>query len=139
MNMRYYDECHSLNVTRLLYDDLGIDDKYRTERRHSFFTVEQHASYLNEMELGDELSVHARIIGRSDVAVHVMSFMLNRSRDRIASTVEHLWIHVDLDRRKAANILPDIAIKLDRHIEASKSMEWTAPVCGSIRISGERD
>ena len=67
-----------------------------------------------------------------------MWFMLDRTRDRLANTLEWVTLHVDLDARRAAPFGPEVAAELDRQIEHGRSLDWAAPVCGVMGLSGRR-
>ena len=120
------------------YASLGMDEAYFTERRRGIMDVEHHLHYLAEILVGDVVAVHTRVLERSEKAVHGMWFMLDRTRDRLANTLEWLTLHVDLDARRAAPFGDEVAAELDRQIEHGRTLAWAAPVCGVIGLRGGR-
>ena len=112
----------------------GLDQSYRSERGMALFTAEHHLAYLSELREGDKFSVHARILGRTDKAVHLMTFLLDRSRQRLSNTLEIMLVHVDLTTRRAVAIPDDIAAGLDKYIAQSDALDWAAPTSGAIAV-----
>lgn len=111
----------------------GLDQSYRSERGMALFTAENHLTYLSELREGDKFSVHVRILGRTDKAVHLMTFLLDRTRDRLSNTLEIMVVHVDLATRRAVAIPEDIAAGLDKYIDRSAALDWAAPTSMSLR------
>jgi acyl-CoA thioester hydrolase len=134
MNIRHYLELNAEGTTILCDGHLGIDDAYRAERRMGIFTAEHHLRYYSELHLGEELSVHVRVLERSDKAVHMMGLLVDDTHDRLANTLELLLVHVDMDTRKAVGMPRDIAAGFDREIETGAALEWAAPVCGAMGV-----
>ncbi|MGW1026793.1 thioesterase family protein [Streptomyces sp. NPDC002577] len=133
MNIRHYLELDARS-TSLLCEEVGIDDSYRANRRMGVFTAEHHLRYYSEMHEGEKLSVHTRVLARSAKAMHMMAFLLDRTHERLAHTLELVLVHVDLDTRRATPIPDDIAAGFDRHIAEDAGLDWPAPVCGVMGI-----
>jgi acyl-CoA thioester hydrolase len=114
--------------------DIGIDDAYRANRRMSTFTVEHHLRYFSELREGDKLSVHPRVLDRSDKVVHILTLLLDRTRERLASTTEIVLVHVNIDTRRPVPMPDDIAAGWDRHIAAATTLAWPAPLCGVMGV-----
>ncbi|MEW2570675.1 thioesterase family protein [Streptomyces sp. NPDC047070] len=133
MNIRHYLELDALSTT-LLCEEIGIDDGYRTERRMGVFTAEHHLRYFSEMHEGEKLSVHVRVLARSSRAVHMMTFLLDRTHGRLANTLELLLVHVDMDARRAVPLPDDIAAGFDRFLSEDGHLAWQAPVCGVMGV-----
>lgn len=133
MNIRHYLELDARS-TELLCAEIGIDDRYRAERRLGVFTAEHHLRYYSEMQEGEKVSVHARVLARSARVVHMMAFLLDRTHDRLANTLELTLVHVDMDTRRAIPMPDDIADGFDRYIAEDARLRWTAPVCGAMGI-----
>ena len=113
---------------------LGIDERYFSERRLGIMDLEHHLVYLAEVHVGDEVAVHSRVLERSDKVVHGMWFLLNRTRDELANTLEWVSLHVDLEARRATPFSAEVASALDREIEQSRTLDWEPPVCGVMGL-----
>ncbi len=133
MNIRHYLELDTWSVV-VICEDVGIDDIYRTQRRMGVFTAEHQLRYYREMQEGAKLSVHARVLARSDKAAHLMAFLVDRTNDRLANTLELVLVHVDLESRRVTPMPDDIADGFDRYVQQSAEQTWEAPVCGVMGV-----
>jgi acyl-CoA thioester hydrolase len=138
MNVRHYLELCAQGTSIVCYDQVGIDDDYRAERRMGVFTAEHHLSYFSELHLGEELSVHVRTLERSDKVVHMLGLLVDDTHDRLANTLEVTLVHVDMDARSAVPIPDDIAAGFDREIAVSEALDWAAPVSGAMGVRRRR-
>ncbi|WP_052915017.1 thioesterase family protein [Protofrankia coriariae] len=133
MNVRFYlilgAEAVGLHAERI-----GIDSAYHEQRRMGVFTAEHHLRYFSELSLGDKLSVHSRFLDRSRRAGHIMSFLLDRERDRLAYTLELIVVHMDTTTRRPVDMPDDIARGFDEQIALSRALNWPAPTCGVMGI-----
>jgi acyl-CoA thioester hydrolase len=134
MNVRHYLELCASGTNILCYDQVGIDDDYRAERRMGVFTAEHHLSYYSELHQGEKLSVRVRVLARSDKVVHMIGLLVDDTHDRLANALEVTLVHVDLDTRKAVALPEEIATAFDRAIAVSDTLDWDAPVCGAMGV-----
>lgn len=116
---------------------IGLGEGYIDERNLSTFTVEHHLRYLSELRLGDELTVHTRILERSDKIIHTIVFVLDRTREALAATCETVLIHIDLGTRRPVSFPDDIAKGLDTLID-DHAVAWPAPLSGSMGVRPSR-
>ena len=137
MNVLHYLDWGSRGADALVRR-AGVDDAYRSERGMGLFTAEHHLAYYGELKEGDKFSVHARVLDRSDKALHLMTFLADRSAGRLSNTLEILLVNVDLQKRRATGLPADIAAAFDACIRRSRDMSWTAPTCGAIGITASR-
>ena len=133
MNVLHYLDWGSRGAEALV-ERAGIHDAYRATRRMGLFTVEHHLAYYGELRRGETFSVHARALERSDKVLHLMTFLVDRSANRLANTLEILLVHVDLETRRATDLPADITAAFDADIARSRKLDWSAPVCGAIGI-----
>ncbi|MBF6451137.1 thioesterase family protein [Nocardia elegans] len=133
MNVLYYLARNSAAADAIVRE-VGVDDDYRQKRRLGLFTTEHPLAYYSELRLGANFSVYGRVLARSDKAIHMMTFLLDRDHDRLANTLEIMLIHVDLERRRATPLPEDAAVALDEQLATSSALAWDAPTCGVIGI-----
>lgn len=122
----YIDENGHMNITKYFdlgawapwkrMNALGVGDDYIERRQQSFFTVEHRIKYLSELRLGEALSVRPAIVARTGKAAHGISFVVDEARDRIACTMEILYVHVSMETRRAEPIPDDVAAAFDAEI-----------------------
>ncbi len=114
-------------------DQMGLDQDYIDIRRLTVFTAEQHIRYFAELRLDQDLSVHTRLLGRSDKVLHAMAFLVNRSTNALACSFEVTLVHVGMDTRAAEPFPVDIADRIDLTLK-DDNFSWPAPVCGVMGI-----
>ena len=112
---------------------MGLTQAHLAERRTSIFDAEHHLLYMGEVMIGDEVAVHGRMLDRSEKAVHGIAFLLNLTREEVASTLEWVSIHVDLDSRRPTPWADDIAAAIDEAL-AADAVDWEPPLCGSMGV-----
>jgi acyl-CoA thioester hydrolase len=137
MNIRHYLDNGAFSAD-VICRRVGIDDAYRTQRRMGVFTAEHHLRYFAEMHEGDKFTVHTRVLERSAKVCHLMAFILDRTDEVLTCTVEIVLVHVDMDTRRPVDFPDDVAAAVDGWVESSRSVQWPAPVCGSMGIRRPR-
>jgi acyl-CoA thioester hydrolase len=140
----YIDENNHMNIQHYLVlgatalgtrcDELGLGQDYIDSRRLTIFTAEHHLRYYSELLLGQELSVHVRMLERSSKVIHAMSFLVNRSDNLLACTLEVTLVHVGMDTRRPVDFPEDIADRVDAAIKDQSQLPWPAPVCGVMGV-----
>lgn len=140
----YIDENLHMNIQHYLVlgatalgarcDELGLGQDYIDSRRLTVFTAEHHLRYHTELLLGQELSVHVRLLERSSKVIHAMAFLVNRSDNVLACTLEVTLVHVGMDTRRPVDFPGDIAERLDAALKEQSDLDWPAPVCGVMGV-----
>ena len=136
----YIDENGHMNITRYFelgawapwkrLGEHGVDDAY-IARGMSFFTVEHHIRYLGELRLGEPLSVRPAYVGRTNKALHGISFVVDESRDKIACTMEILYVHVSMETRRSVPIPDEVGASLDADIATTS---WAADAATGLTL-----
>ena len=140
--LEYRDHMDHMNVRwyMVLYDEAG-DEMYRLygqtpefHRTHGTggFDLEHHIRYLNEVRIGDVISIRPRLLSRTAKRLHYMMFMVNQTRGVVASTFECINSHADLTQRRTAPYPDFIATQIDALIAQHRQLSWEAPTCGSM-------
>lgn len=83
---------------------------------HSVFTVETHIRHLDEVRIGDRISVSIRVLEGGGRKLHIWQEL--RVGDRLCATGEQLLLHVDLATRRSAPPRADVALWLTRAARA---------------------
>ena len=133
MNVQHYLHVGTLG-TGTLVAAVGIDDAYRRDRGRSVFTRRHVVDYVSELILGDQVSIHSFVIDRSTTAMHLMSYVLDLGRSRVAATVEILLVHVDLASRRPVPIEPVVAAALDEERLSASATGIVHPLSGAITL-----
>lgn len=74
-------------------DRLGLDEDYRTSSGTSLYTVESHVRYLDEVSLGEQLTVTPFLVDAGEKKLHLAYEM--HVGDRLVATEEIMALHVD--------------------------------------------
>lgn len=133
MNIRWYVAIFD-DATWKLFEQLGMDAAYSTEKHAGMFALRQFIQYIAEIHAGQTVAVRSRLIGRSEKRLHFMHFMVNESTDTLASTIETLGTHADLDTRKSSPFLPEMATCIDDMLAKHQALLWQPPLSGAIKL-----
>ncbi len=131
MNVRWYVVLFSRAVTGL-FKEIGMTEEYFASGKNGSFALRQFINYLAEVRSGETISVHTRLIERSEKRIHLVHFMLNETREVLSATMETLISHADLTRRKTSPFPPESAARIDSLAAAADELSWQAPLCGAI-------
>ena len=133
VNVQFYLALYEMSGWPLL-ESLGIDRSYFEERRLGIFDLEHHIRYLNELHVGDAVTLHGRMLSRNDKRMHGMLFIVNDERHVLAATLEYVASSANLLERRTDAFPGDVAERLDALIEADRQLSWPAPVCGVMSV-----
>ncbi len=129
MNMRYYLEVYD-DAGDELFETFGLSAAFYREQGSGGFDLEHHIHYLNEVHIGDNVTIYARLLNRSAKRLHYMMFMVNESRQLLASTFECVNSYADLTVRRTAPYPEAIAAQLDAILSSHQKLTWDAPISG---------
>ena len=100
MNETHYLECFSKASDKII-TIVGVDKAY-IAKGNSFFTVETHIRHLDEVLVGEGVSVSTQIISGGGKKFHIFHFLYHQD-GRLLATGEMMLIHVNLESRAACN------------------------------------
>ncbi len=130
MNIAHYFAEGSLGLWGLVGDTITGAD-YIARRGLSFFTVEHRIRYTGELRERQRYSVQSGLVARTAKAVHGVSLVLDRERDAVACTMEIVYVHVDMERRRAVTIPEDVAARIDDEVAAHP---WLAALATGLSL-----
>ena len=131
MNIRWYLELYD-EAGVFLFERIGLTEAHYRENSAGGFDLEHHIHYLNEVHIGDTVLIYGRLLARSAKRLHYMLFMVNETRNLLASTFECVNSYADLEIRRTAPYPADIAAQIDAMLVEHNRLDWPAPVCGSM-------
>jgi acyl-CoA thioester hydrolase len=129
MNMRWYLAIYD-EAGIPLFDLLGLTMQHYQQNHTGGFDLEHHIHYLNEVRIGDRLTIRARLLGRSAKRLHYLLFMVNETRGLLSSIFECVNSYADLNARRTAPYPPEIAASIDVMLAEHQRLNWEAPACG---------
>ncbi len=118
-----------------IFEALGLGEEHAREGIGGIFALEQHLTYRREVLVGDEVSVHLRLVSRDERLLHLVSYLANHSRAEVAGSMEALNGYVDLKTRRLAAFPAASTIGLDAHITNAGLLAWQPELSGSITIN----
>jgi hypothetical protein len=78
--------------------------------------------------------LHLRLNARNARRVQGHVFLLNTTRDVLASAIEFVSAAADLDARRTVALPPSIASRIDELLASQARLDWPAPLSGAISI-----
>jgi acyl-CoA thioester hydrolase len=131
MNVRFYfDAC-----ARAIFhtgERLGLDGKYREQSGCDGFTSEHHIRYWGEVRQGDSYSTRSLVLAHNDKAFSVMAFVLNDTKEILASTLESTLVHVHLATRRPVSLPRELREKIDTSITGTPIVPRLVPKYGRL-------
>ncbi|MCF6431502.1 carnitine 3-dehydrogenase [Leisingera sp. MMG026] len=132
MNEAHYTEA-SAQATDRFMEMIGCDAEY-IAAGGSYFTVENHVRFLDELHEGDALTVTTQVLQGDGKKMHLFH-RLHGPEGRLAATVETLLLHMDLTARGTSLPSQAVADKLASYAAAHAGMPLPG---GAGRRVGQR-
>jgi acyl-CoA thioester hydrolase len=133
MNVMWYTYLYSRSI-RTLLESLGLNHQYIEHQQCGTFALEKHLRYLSEVRVGEQVSVYTRVVGCNGVRFHLIQFLVNDTRGRVASTMETVSAHVDLRERRSTPMPPPIAKSFAELQQKHDALSWPSPLCGVMGV-----
>lgn len=133
MNIARYMQLHS-DGGWAYFARFGLSEESAAAGGPTTFDVEHHVVYRREVLAGHDVSVHVRLIDRSDTALHSLQFLVNRTTGEVANSHEALGISMDLRSRSIAPIPDRVASQLDERLATDRALDWEPPLSGAMAV-----
>ena len=129
MNETHYVEIASRATDRFM-EEVGADASY-VAGGSSYFTVENHVRYLDEVKVAEKLTVATQTLGGKGKKLHLFH-TLTKANGSVAATIETLLVHVDLTTRRASDPAPHVAENISARVAADAHLPWPRDAGRSI-------
>lgn len=133
VNVGHYYRLH-MSAADEFFQRLGFDEAYRERTGHSVFSVEHHIRFGDESLVGDDLTVHLRLLGVGPKALHGQTIIVNRTRGTIANTLEFLELHVDLTSRRTTPMPAELVTALESELKKHQALPWMLPLSDAMGV-----
>jgi acyl-CoA thioester hydrolase len=133
MNVMWYIHIFDYG-TRNLFNSFGYGEDYVRQTGMGSFALESHIRYLQEVRLGESVTVRSRLLDRSTKTLHFIHFMTRDHDGVMTATLELIAAHADLTRRKVTPFPQQILDRLDPMLKSHQNLPWQAPVSGIIGV-----
>lgn len=101
----------------------GFDEDYRAKSRGTFYTVETHIRYLQELKLDDPLLFRTTILGVDAKKLHLFHSMEHAEQGYEAATQEAFFLHVSLDEVTTTPMEPWLLNTMERDRHAHRGLQ----------------
>ncbi|NVJ91969.1 MAG: thioesterase family protein, partial [Methylocystaceae bacterium] len=91
-------------ATDSFLDAMEMGARYRQEEKKSFFVVESHVCYEQEVTLDTLLVIQTKLVGFDKKRLHLFHEMFDEKSGIRSATNEILALHVDMKIRKSTGI-----------------------------------
>ena len=98
------------------------------------FAAEVHITFERELRAGAAPRFESQLLGAGDKAIDCMHFMYEADEGTLAATNQVMYLHVDLERRRAAPFPDDARMRLDAWLAAHASLPRPPQAGRSIRL-----
>ena len=137
MNVRWYATLWG-HGARGFMNSLGVDSHEDIRFDIGYWVLRQVMDYNAEVLSGDTISIHGRMIERSEKCMHNMYWMLNETRESVAGSSEVVVGHADLKARRLMSFPPDIGERFDTAVAEWDSMDWLPELSGAIALAASK-
>jgi carnitine 3-dehydrogenase len=96
-----------------LFNYVGVNDSYR-DSGLSYFTVETHITHSREAMVEQPIEVSTQILDLDDKRLHLMHVLHSAEDGGELATCEQMFLHVNLDQRRACDARGDVRGHLQR-------------------------
>jgi acyl-CoA thioesterase FadM len=120
-----------------LFRYIGDDEAYRAAG-HSFYTVETHIHYIQEVSVHEPIHFHTQILGVDVKRVHLVHSMLHGDDDRLLCTAEQMLVHVDMNAGRSAPILAGVGAALQAIAAAHADLPVPSQVGSRMQLPKEK-
>jgi acyl-CoA thioesterase FadM len=132
LNVRHYLGIASEGLDDSLVE-VGIPTNW-VDKGFAVFSAEHHLTYVNELLVGDQVSVRVRLVGRSERAIHCVVYLLDDTRRQLAYVMEEVFLHIDMDTRKTSPWPEDVAAQVDARVAEHAQLPFEPGLSGSIKL-----
>jgi carnitine 3-dehydrogenase len=122
------------NASDALFRYVGIDENYRAAG-HSFYTVETHINYYQEVGSGEPLHFTTQLLGLDEKRLHFFHTMIHSITDELLATTEQMLVHVDMRASAACPIKPDVHSALSAIMDVHQDMPIPKQVGRRMTVS----
>ena len=135
MNEGYYGFVFGLASDAYLIR-MGFDERYRAATGGSFYTVETHIAFLDELAPGTPLLVDTTVAGADPKRVHLFHELRRADNEALAATQESMMLHVDTSIDRVAPMGADLYAVLRADADAHAGLLGTGTTGRAIRAVG---
>ena len=108
-NMAYYNVLFD-RAGDEAFEQVGLGPDYVKDTGCSFFTLEAHVTYLNELHAADQVYITTQFLANDAKRVHYVQQMYHAAEGYLACVTENMVMHVDMGLKRSAPF-PDAVLQ----------------------------
>ena len=136
MNVGYY-LLPFENAIRAFARYLDLSQDYRDRTNHALFAAETHITFEREVRQGDRLRFTTQLLGWSPKWINCFHCMYQADEDYLAATNQILFVHVNLEKRRAGPIPKRQQATLKALMDAHSKLPVPPQAGRAIRPGGQ--
>jgi acyl-CoA thioesterase FadM len=133
MNVKHYFDLHVATM-ETVWNEYGVVEAYHASGMGTVFTLEQQILYFAEVRGGDEVTMHARAVSRSEKAVSITTFLVNDTTSQVSSIMHMVGGHIDLQTRRMAAFPAEMSARIDEMLAQHDRLTWATPVSSPTAV-----
>ncbi|MBL4756838.1 MAG: thioesterase family protein [Rhizobiales bacterium] len=122
LNMAFYNVIFDRNIDQAL-ELLGLGIDYLNQNNASYFTLEAHVTYLQELKLDAPLRVTLQLLDYDEKRLHCFQEIYHAEDNFLAATSENISLHVDMAIKKSAPFPQNILTRIESMHTAHRVLE----------------
>ena len=112
---------------------MGFDERYRAATGGSFYTVETHIVFVDELDPHTALAVDTTVAGADPKRVHLFHELRRTHDEALAATQESMMLHVDTNIDRVAPMAGELYAVLQVDARAHAGLLSTGTTGRAIR------
>jgi acyl-CoA thioester hydrolase len=112
LNQAYYSMLFDTSLGEIL-SPAGLDRRTIEVRRQSYMSVESHYCFVREVFANDRVSVTGLVLDVDDKRLHMFCELRHADEGWLSCTSEWLFLHIDMQARRAAPWPTDVRNALE--------------------------
>ena len=121
-----------------MFTSLGLGSDYVKVTNNSFFTLETHTSFANELKAGEQVRIEQQIIGNDAKRVHYVQQMFRGESTYLACVLEVMVSHVDLATHRTSPFPVDVRTRIEALAALHKTLALPLQVGHKIALPAPR-
>ena len=107
----FYLQIFSLAVDAMM-DSVGLDAAGRASIGHTFYTLEAHLNFLQEVKEGVEVEVHTQVLGMDSKRLHLYNTLHRCDNQALLAANEQMQANIDIASTRTIAFAPSVAAQL---------------------------
>ena len=133
-NMAYYAVLFDQSAEEM-FEGFGLGPDYVKRTNCSFFTLETHTTYAQELHGGDLVRIENQLIDADHKRVHYVQQMYHAEKNFLSCVLEVMVAHVDLTLKKTAPFPAALQSQINAMLAAHKTLALPPQVGHKIGIT----